>query len=94
MRRASIMNAWLRSPPPPPPGFHGTQVLQGFQKFGLPQFQGGAGPSVLASCMQGLQYSVRCLAQLTATQYACTTRPGAAPPTNEGRIIFLTALKK
>lgn len=69
------------------------QVLQGFQKFGLPRFQANSSASNLASCLQGLQYSVRCLAQLTATQYARTTSPGATPPSNEGRIIFLTSLK-
>lgn len=77
------------------------KVLSGFQKFGAPllqspqgrppQGQGGA-PAHLSPCLQGLQYAVRCLAQLTATQYAVMTCTRKVPP-NQGRILFLCTLK-
>ena len=74
------------------------QVLSGFQTFGYPVFQppqgANRGPTHLNPCMQGLQYAVRCLAQLTATQYATTTSHQAKKPTNHGRIIFVCSLKK
>ena len=76
---------------------HTTQVLSGFQKFGTPHFnplQGGPVHSHLSPCLQGLQYAVRCMAQLTATQYATTICPGRKLPSNQGRIIFLTTLKR
>jgi hypothetical protein len=74
------------------------QVLSGFQTFGAPTFlpvQGSnRGPSHLHPCMQGLQYAVRCLAQLTATQYAATTCHQPKKLDNQGRIIFVCSLKK
>lgn len=77
------------------------QVLTGFQKFGPPHFQAVQQPQRVAShsphlspCLQGMQYAVRCLAQLTATQYATTTFPGSKPITNQGRIVFLCSMKK
>ena len=59
----------------------------------------GRGPVHLNPCMQGLQYAVRCLAQLTATQYAAmqyatSTSQSASKPTNHGRIIFVCSLKR
>ncbi len=75
-----------------------SQVQNGFQKFGVPSFLPAQGAPVgrghLNPCLQGLQYAVRCLAQLTATQYAVTSCPGMAPPINRGRIIFICSLKR
>ena len=75
------------------------QVLVGFQKFGQPSTvpvapPTGHTPSLLGPCVQGVQYGVRCLAQLTATQYAATTCPGHKPPSNQGRLILLCSLHK
>lgn len=73
------------------------QVLAGFQKFGQPSTvpvtpPSGHTPSLLSPCIQGVQYGVRCLAQLTATQYAATTSPGHTPPMNQGRLILFCSL--
>jgi hypothetical protein len=74
------------------------KVLAGFQKFGQPITvpvtpPTGHTPTLLSPCIQGVQYGVRCLAQLTATQYAATTSPGHTPPSNQGRLILFCSLR-
>eukprot|EP00731_Ephydatia_muelleri_P001374 Em0001g1374a len=72
-----------------------SKVLLGLQKFGAPQsFPSGApGYSHLSSSLQGLHYGVKCLAQLTATQYAMSSAGSLKPPLNQGRILFFSTLK-
>lgn len=81
--------------------FRVLQVLLGFQKFGLPCTAPiqptpptGHTSSLIGPCIQGIKYGVRCLAQLTATQYAATTCPGYKPPSNHGRLILLCSLRR
>lgn len=48
----------------------------------------------MTSILQGLQFGMRCLAQLTATQYAVSLSlgPMRKPPVNQGRIILFCCL--
>ena len=74
------------------------QVQSGFQKFGPPQFHppSNLSRSHMTSILQGLQFGMRCLAQLTATQYAASVslHHGRKQPYNHGRIILFCTLER
>lgn len=75
-----------------------TKVQFGFQKFGCPALQlpVTAHPrNHMTSILQGLQFGMRCLAQLTATQYAASiSQPSVRKSTsNKGRIVLFCCLK-
>lgn len=71
----------------------------GFQKFGPPQFHPSSNHprSHMTSVLQGLQFGMRCLAQLTATQYAASVAPAAhrkQHQPNNGRILLFCTLER
>lgn len=75
------------------------RVLEGFQKFGPPQgCSHGDGqprpPAYLSSTLQGLNFGLTCLAQLTAPQFAQVQSDPASLPPNGGRVILVTALSR
>lgn len=71
-----------------------VKILAGLQNFGMPQFVGTPQRHYLESVQKGITYAVRCLVDLTATQYAIVTAQQKELPSNKGRIILLAALKK
>ena len=74
-------------------------MLEGFQTFGPPQGcnhgDGHPHPQAhLSSALQGLNFGLTCLAQLTAPQFALVQNDSATLPANGGRIILVTALSR
>ena len=72
------------------------QVEHGFQKFGFPSVNSSElqSRSHMTSVLQGLQFGMRCLAQLTATQYAYSMSHQADNQSNHGRIMIFCCLKR
>ena len=48
----------------------------------------------MTSVLQGLQFGMRCLAQLTATQYAYSMSHQTEDQANHGRIMIFCSLKR
>lgn len=71
-----------------------VKILAGLQNFGMPQFVGTPPRHYLECVQKGITYAVRCLVDLTATQYAMVTTQQKELPINKGRIILLAPLKK
>ena len=71
-----------------------VKILAGLQNFGMPQFVATPQRHYLESVQKGITYAVRCLVDLTATQYATVTAQQKELPSNKGRIILLAPLKK
>jgi len=71
-----------------------AKILAGLQNFGMPQFVCTPQRHYLESVQKGITYAVRCLVDLTATQYAMVTAQQKELPSNKGRIILLAPLKK
>ncbi|XP_011402687.2 PREDICTED: protein asunder homolog isoform X2 [Amphimedon queenslandica] len=74
-----------------------SQVQSGFQKFGFPVLTPPVSRSHMTSILQGLQFGMRCLAQLTATQYAVSVCSQSVKKhlttINHGRIVVFCSLE-
>jgi hypothetical protein len=78
-----------------------SKVQSGFQKFGFPVLNPPIAPphhqcNHMTSVLQGLQFGMRCLAQLTATQYALSVSMGPVRRSlnNTGRIVIFCTLDR